>query len=171
MTRMHNLKRFWLVLALTVLAGCTLLPRQNAVPAKLYDEAKIAGMPGVRYQILSQQGIDAMLREQGREQAAGDLQRGKEGKKANYLSLSGGGDNGAFGAGLLTGWSAHGDRPSFELVTGVSTGALIAPFAFLGKDYDPVLREVYTEITRRDVLAFSGRCLVTPMPIQRPCIT
>jgi Patatin-like phospholipase len=46
--------------------------------------------------------------------------------------LSGGGDNGAFGAELLAGWTAHGDRPTFKLVTGVSTGALIAPFAFLG---------------------------------------
>ena len=153
MTRMYNSKCLWLLSAVTVLAGCALLPRQNAVPAKLYDEAKIAGMPDVRYQTLSQQGIDAMLGEFQRRQAVNTFQR-KD--KASYLSLSGGGDNGAFGAGLLTGWSTHGDRPTFELVTGVSTGALIAPFAFLGSDYDPVLREVYTEITRRDVFIELG---------------
>src|SRR5208283_338554 len=67
------------------------------------------------------------------------------------LSLSGGGDNGAFGAGLLVGWTAHGDRPSFKLVTGVSTGALIAPFAFLGSEYDAPLRDVYTNIDQSNI--------------------
>jgi phosphoserine phosphatase len=54
-----------------------------------------------------------------------------------FLSLSGGGENGAFGAGLLCGWSPQGTRPMFELVTGISTGALIAPFAFLGRRLRP----------------------------------
>jgi patatin-like phospholipase/acyl hydrolase len=65
----------------------------------------------------------------------------------NYLAVSGGGDNGAFGAGLLNGWTQTGTRPEFKMVTGVSTGALIAPFAFLGSGYDPVLRELYTSMT------------------------
>jgi len=65
---------------------------------------------------------------------------------AYMLSLSGGGDNGAFGAGLLVGWTAHGDRPKFKLVTGVSTGALIAPLVFLGPEYDAALTDVYTNI-------------------------
>jgi predicted acylesterase/phospholipase RssA len=46
----------------------------------------------------------------------------------NFLAVSGGGDNGAFGAGLLVGWTEAGDRPVFKVVTGISTGALIAPF-------------------------------------------
>lgn len=62
----------------------------------------------------------------------------------NYLALSGGGADGAYGAGLLNGWTAAGTRPSFSIVSGVSTGALIAPFAFLGPQYDPTLREFYT---------------------------
>ena len=70
----------------------------------------------------------------------------------NMLAVSGGGENGAFGAGLLCGWSEHGDRPVFDWVTGVSTGALTAPFAFLGSAYDAKLREVYTGITAKDVL-------------------
>jgi hypothetical protein len=70
---------------------------------------------------------------------------------ASYLGLSGGSDNGAFGAGVLIGWTERGDRPSFKLVTGISTGALIAPFAFLGPAYDPQLRAVYTEISPADV--------------------
>ena len=64
-----------------------------------------------------------------------------------YLAVSGGGDNGAFGAGLINGWTALGTRPEFKMVTGVSTGALIAPFAFLGPDYDDALRDVYTSMT------------------------
>ena len=70
---------------------------------------------------------------------------------ASYLAISGGGDNGAFGAGLLTGWSATGDRPTFKLVAGVSTGALIAPFAFLGPAYDATLKSMYTGISLRDI--------------------
>jgi hypothetical protein len=65
----------------------------------------------------------------------------------SYLAVSGGGDNGAFGSGLLNGWTELGTRPSFKMVTGVSTGALIAPFAFLGSAYDGQLREVYTTMT------------------------
>lgn len=64
----------------------------------------------------------------------------------NYLALSGGGSAGAFGAGILNGWTAKGDRPKFKVVTGVSTGALIATFAFLGPDYDDELEEAYTTI-------------------------
>ena len=68
------------------------------------------------------------------------------------LAISGGGENGAFGAGLLCGWTQQGTRPTFELVTGISTGALSAPFAFLGPSYDGQLRSVYTEITPERVL-------------------
>jgi patatin-like phospholipase len=72
----------------------------------------------------------------------------------SYLAVSGGGSDGAFGAGLLVGWSEAGTRPRFDIVTGVSTGALIAPLAFLGPAYDPQLKEIYTsygleEIARR----------------------
>ncbi|QQM05650.1 hypothetical protein I8G32_04220 [Rhodopseudomonas palustris] len=61
-----------------------------------------------------------------------------------YLALSGGGADGAYGAGVLNGWSEAGTRPSFSVVSGVSTGALIAPFAFLGSEYDATVREIYT---------------------------
>jgi Patatin-like phospholipase len=66
------------------------------------------------------------------------------------LAISGGGDNGAFGAGLLVGWSENRTRPVFKVMTGISTGALIAPFAFLGPEYDPVLAEIYTSIDQGD---------------------
>jgi predicted acylesterase/phospholipase RssA len=73
-----------------------------------------------------------------------------------YLAISGGGDNGAFAAGLLNGWTAAGTRPEFKLVTGISTGALIAPFAFLGPKYDATLKEVYTTISPKDVMEPRG---------------
>lgn len=68
-----------------------------------------------------------------------------------HLAISGGGANGAFGAGFLSGWSATGQRPVFKMVTGVSTGALMAPFAFLGSSYDATLRQFYTTTTSRDI--------------------
>jgi predicted acylesterase/phospholipase RssA len=70
---------------------------------------------------------------------------------AVFLAISGGGDNGAFGAGLLNGWTAAGDRPVLKLVTGVSTGALIAAFAFLGPAYDARLRRLYTTLSPSDI--------------------
>ena len=71
---------------------------------------------------------------------------------AVFLAISGGGDNGAFGAGLLNGWTAAGNRPTFKLVTGVSTGALTAPFAMAGPAYDATLKEVYTTISAKNIL-------------------
>jgi predicted acylesterase/phospholipase RssA len=72
------------------------------------------------------------------------------------LAVSGGGSNGAFGAGLLVGWSEAGTRPKFDVVTGISTGSLIAPFAFLGPKYDKSLRESYTEVTGKDLYRKKG---------------
>jgi len=69
-----------------------------------------------------------------------------------YLAISGGGDNGAFTVGFLNGWTQAGSRPQFKLVTGVSTGALIAPFAFLGPDYDETLKSMYTMVSRKDIV-------------------
>jgi len=72
-------------------------------------------------------------------------------KSGAWLALSAGGVDGAFGAGLLNGWSARGARPDFAVVTGVSAGALIAPYAFLGSRYDDQLRTALTTITDADV--------------------
>ena len=72
------------------------------------------------------------------------------------LALSGGGEDGAFGAGVLTGWSETGARPDFDVVTGVSTGALMAPFAFLGSEFDPELGRIYTTYGEADILRNRG---------------
>ncbi len=83
-------------------------------------------------------------------------QRAARGRPLEILSLSGGGANGAFGAGVLYGWSQHGDRPAFDVVTGISTGALAAPFAFLGPAYDEALKAGYTSGRSAELLDFRG---------------
>ncbi|MEI6182644.1 MAG: patatin-like phospholipase family protein [Polynucleobacter sp.] len=136
------------------LLGCSALERKSAVPAQSLSKAQIAGLPSVRYLISTQASVDALVADLIQIEAA----RGKKAfaGDANFLALSGGGDDGAFGAGLLVGWSKQGSRPAFNLVTGISTGALIAPFAYLGKEYDPVLQEVYTNINPKDVYIERG---------------
>lgn len=64
------------------------------------------------------------------------------------LTISGGGADGAFGAGILVGWTKSGKRPEFQTVTGTSTGAILAPFAFLGPKYDKVLLEIYSQLSK-----------------------
>jgi predicted acylesterase/phospholipase RssA len=81
--------------------------------------------------------------------------------RIDILALSGGGSRGAFGAGVLCGWSAAGTRPDFKIVTGVSTGALQSTFAFLGSEYDSALKEVYTQYETVDL--YSKRSRVAPL--------
>jgi predicted acylesterase/phospholipase RssA len=69
----------------------------------------------------------------------------------NVLAISGGGSYGAFDVGVLAGWTAAGDRPAFDMVTGVSTGAFIATYAFLGPKYDDALRDGYVYTRAEDV--------------------
>lgn len=85
-----------------------------------------------------------------------------------WLALSGGGADGAFGAGLLAGLSETGRRPDFLVVTGVSTGALMAPFAFAGERYDQELRDAYTTINAGDVFeaARTGESLYDTWPLR-----
>jgi hypothetical protein len=134
--------------------GCAGPVRKDAVPTALTHQAVVPGMAEVRYRVgidteaLQREGIASVRREQALLASAGH--RGRL-PPAVFLAVSGGGDNGAFGAGLLNGWTAAGDRPEFKLVTGVSTGALIAPFAFLGPAYDEQLKRFYTSIGPKDI--------------------
>jgi predicted acylesterase/phospholipase RssA len=141
-------------LALLMLHGCTTPMRQNAVPQALTRQATIPGLATVRYRIPDEVPalIEAAKASAVREKAYLTTLGDRSLPPVAFLALSGGGDNGAFGAGLLNGWTAAGTRPEFKLVTGISTGALIAPFAFLGPAYDGVLKRVYTEVSRKDIL-------------------
>jgi predicted acylesterase/phospholipase RssA len=85
-----------------------------------------------------------------------------------WLILSTGGEDGAFGAGLLNGLSAGGKRPDYAVVTGVSTGALMAPFAFAGAKYDAALKAAYTQITAADIfeVGSTGESFVDSWPLK-----
>ncbi len=134
-------------------AACATPHRLPAVPVDLTERAE-TGVPHVRYlperdpAPFIKLGTDALARER-----AWLASQGHTGPMppAAYLAISGGGGDGAFGAGLLSGWTQRGDRPAFKLVTGVSTGALIAPFAFLGSSYDPTLQTTYTDTRDSDI--------------------
>lgn len=151
--------RRWLLAAgaaaCTFMASCAPLSRLNAVPSQDTSDVTVLGLNDIRCwgdensPLLIQAGKAAYARELSAYRRAGH-----EGPlpPANYLAISGGGEDGAFGAGLLVGWSASGTRPQFKLVTGTSTGALTAPFAFLRPRYDAQLREVCAMISRKDVL-------------------
>jgi predicted acylesterase/phospholipase RssA len=90
------------------------------------------------------------------ESVAGRVRAQRAGQPVNILALSGGGADGAFGAGALVGLSRSTSRPQFSVVTGVSTGALIAPYAFLGSDWDDELLEVYTSGRAEHLLKSRG---------------
>ena len=118
--------------------------QRAAVSPEIAEAAEVAGMPGVRLWADSGQAFLAML---------SALPKHAE---APWLALSGGGELGAYGAGLLAGWTASGKRPAFSVVTGVSTGALIAPYAFLGPAYDGALKQGYTKTDAADVFEIGG---------------
>jgi predicted patatin/cPLA2 family phospholipase len=101
------------------------------------EDAVVPGFADIRFLASSEQDFLHAL-----SPASGD---------APWLALSAGGADGAFSAGLLSGWSTGGTRPNFAVVTGVSAGALIAPFAFLGSRYDDQLRTVLATINDADV--------------------
>ena len=138
--------------AVALLAGCAAAPvRMKPLPQPLAAVAQIPGIPGARYWGDSHPpGFDAWLELPDEEMKA--RFGGVMNREHHYLALSGGGADGAFGAGLLVGWTAHGTRPEFTIVTGTSTGALIAPFAFLGPRYDSVLRNLYTGLSTSDLV-------------------
>src|SRR5262249_55137859 len=88
--------------------------------------------------------------------SASDFAKPLPPQRGPWLILSTGGADGAFGAGLLTGLSAAGKRPDYAVVTGVSTGALMAPFIFAGPRYDAVLQAVYTQTSAADIFEVGG---------------
>jgi predicted acylesterase/phospholipase RssA len=174
-------KIFFAVLLIAVLAGLFLrgrltVARHHAVPHELEVPATVVGFPSeVRYfprdpgdiQLMTKEFVDSWDRERAY------LHR-QVLPPTSYLAISGGSDNGAFSAGFLNGWTKAGTRPQFKLVTGVSTGALIAPFAFLGPEYDGTLKSMYQNVSRKDILidrafysVFLGDAMADTTPLLR----
>ena len=147
----------WLLAAVVpfLLSACGPLARIDAVPVVQEERATVQGLPDVRFWADGDPAAFMAAARQAVEWEQAYLaSTGHQGPlpPANFLAISGGGENGAFGAGLLVGWTAAGTRPEFKGVTGISTGALTAPFAFLGPAYDDRLREVYTTLSAKDVM-------------------
>jgi hypothetical protein len=131
--------------------GCGTVPTRNPIPEELGNEAIIPGIPKAKaWGDESPPWAEAWFSKSVEQIKA--RYPGLYGQEHSYLAISGGGANGAFSAGFLLGWTETGSRPEFSMVTGVSTGALISPFAFLGPDYDSGLKEIYTGISTKDIL-------------------
>lgn len=145
------------ILASVLLAGCISQPERTPVPADRYDDALLLGSNSFRHWGDEPVTIALDLPEHPTsEQLRTALPALYGSSELNMLAISGGGPNGAFAAGLLNGWTESGDRPVFSVVTGISTGALIAPFAFLGPDYDHVIRGLYTQYSTADLVEERG---------------
>ncbi len=151
-TVMARVARLAVIGGIVALAGCGTLLR-NPVPPQLTATATIPQMPEARAQAgRSNPAMERDLVQSFAQESRAEFPVGADGVvHYAHLALSGGGANGAFGAGFLTGWSSAKNRPVFKIVTGVSTGALMAPFAFLGPSYDGALREFYTTTSTRDI--------------------
>lgn len=149
----------FLVLALLVaLTACQTLPRPGFTQEEL-----AAASPPFRYDFsndAARSRFEADTRRAGQAPADG---------RFDLLALSGGGANGAFGAGIMSAWD---DQPAFEVVTGVSTGALIAPFVFAGRSFDPALTRAYTSgqteglLKSRGLLALFLPGVFNPAPLR-----
>ncbi|MBU2340396.1 MAG: patatin-like phospholipase family protein [Alphaproteobacteria bacterium] len=145
------MRRISALLATLVLAlgGCATWPDRIAHTAIEAEQASVRGFPAIRYWADADAAVFDAMRAAMARQAPST-------RPGAFLAISGGSDNGAYGAGFLKGWSETGKRPEFTIVSGVSTGALIAPFAFLGPEYDDRLRGFYTGVTRKDIYRQRG---------------
>ncbi|HXR20062.1 MAG TPA: patatin-like phospholipase family protein [Steroidobacteraceae bacterium] len=134
-----SLPRWMCVLGVLALAGCAALPRREAPPTLFSSAAPLGFDADVRFLSTDRASVEA--------KSAAGLQRLRSSSKdgiVRALVISGGGAGGAFGAGALVGLSRSHDRPQYDVVTGVSAGALIAPFAFLGPEWNSQLTDAFT---------------------------
>ena len=161
-----------------MLAGCGTLPR-HAAPAQDALKGSIPHFPDVRaWAGQPSSALEQDLAQSFAHESAQDFPKAADGSVSYaHLALSGGGANGAFGSGFLNGWTGTGTRPVFKIVTGVSTGALMAPFAFVGPPYDQALKEFYTTTRSRDIFmlgstfgllwqVMAGEALADTRPLQ-----
>ncbi len=135
--------------------GCATMRPRNAVPTDFTGKVTISGMPDIRSDmddpdpaVMRQSLIDSFKEEDKNDYPTNGLGI----KIYPVLAISGGGANGAYGAGLLVGWSKEGSRPIFKIITGVSSGSIVALYAFLGKDYDAQLEKFTTTLSTKDIM-------------------
>ncbi len=155
------------------LQSCSTLQERRPVPEDAVEIAQIPGIPVARWwgDKMPRVFVNALNNFSQADYQTRFLE--VVNRPHHYLAISGGSSEGAFGAGFMVGWTASGQRPKFTMVTGVSVGALIAPMAFLGPDYDAKLKEVFTSISTQDILSerswleiLTGDSLYDSKPLQ-----
>jgi predicted acylesterase/phospholipase RssA len=135
--------------------GCATISPRNVLPQANANQIDLEGFHNIRFWgDASAPAIETIV------MAVAPKTQMQSSPVSNLLAISGGAEDGAFGAGLLVGWSDAGTRPTFDLVTGVSSGALIAPFAFLGRERDGQLREIFTKYGRKDIYTYNVHGLI-----------
>jgi predicted acylesterase/phospholipase RssA len=162
-------------LATIAVGGCATIAPRNVLPQASAGQLELQGFHNIRFwgdaPVRDIQAI--MMADAPKTETRGSAVTERHQPFANLLAISGGAEDGAFGAGLLVGWSDAGTRPVFDLVTGVSSGALIAPFAFLGREHDNQLREIFTKYGRKDIFTYNvpglleGAALADDAPLAR----
>ncbi len=131
--------------------GCAILHPRKALPLDFNGKVTIDGMPDIRTDlddpnpVVMQKSLVESFRQEGFVNPLGV-------KIYPVLAVSGAGANGAYGAGFLIGWHKEGSRPIFKIITGVSSGSIIALYTFLGKDYDDKLEKFFTTTSTKDVV-------------------
>jgi predicted acylesterase/phospholipase RssA len=175
-TLLRPLLRLALISSSIVLtAGCATIAPRHALPQASASQIELDGFHDIRFWgDASARDIHALVMADAPiAETLKPLAAEKHPPVSNLLAISGGAEDGAFGAGLLVGWSDAGTRPVFDLVTGVSSGALIAPFAFLGREHDGQLREIFTKYGRQDIFTYNvsglleGSALADDAPLAR----
>jgi len=147
--RLSGLLRLSNLLSLFVaVSGCAALGRRP-VPPSLMDSVRVVNMPeGIR--TWGDQGSEILKRSMQESFLQSERAYGDD-EPMDVLSISSGGLNGAYAAGVLCGWTEHGTRPVFRVVSGVSIGAIIAPFAFLGSEFDDRLKDMAKRATSENI--------------------
>ncbi len=148
------LRTLLLVTSAIVFAGCSSAPERELSNTPI----RYATLPNGRDPLNPGEFLPAYVPSYvALEKGAISFFEERRGHPLNILEISGGGQNGAFGAGFLNGWSRSGNRPKFDVVTGVSTGSLLATHAFLGTPADDrVLEEVFTNVEQSDIYRTRG---------------
>lgn len=155
--------------------SCATTTKHKPVPEQLLSQANVINSPSIRFwgdeeaeDFRKTHDILEWL-----QNRSSQWDENKYNPIINFLALSGGGEDGSFAAGIITGWTRHGDRPEFDVVTGVSAGALAAPFIFLGPEYDEVLFEVYANLGHEKIYQtqifsglFGGSAILDTRPLK-----
>ena len=139
------------LLTVLLVAACTTVPRKPAPPTRVGPAAP-TGFPTTVRSV----GADLHFFVAHLDELRRRVKAARGSGPLNILALSGGGAGGAYGAGALVGLGRRGERPQFAVVTGVSTGALLAPFAFLGPAWDAQLKEAFINARTEHLLRLRG---------------